>query len=179
MRCPACRSYIPEGISSETSTETLCPQCGQKVEMTNAAPAAAHDEPAFKPSSTADSNAFAPYFTLRTRLSYAPTAMALPDATAGSISFGPEGLSIVSNDGSQWEKLLYRNVTQPRIDGPFIVLTVADVESRIAFFSAWSSIVPWSKKPSASRARAFKELLESVQKGLDEKQIQNFQDRLR
>ena len=126
MRCPACNSYIPQGLE----TAAFCPNCGK--------PMTAQSQPvqslaaAESPIITDTPTTFAPYFTIKTQLAFGPIMMQ-PEIGLGSISFCPEGMSIVSSGGKSWKKIPYLEISFLRQDGPKVLFETNGVESKIEF----------------------------------------------
>ena len=127
MRCPVCNSYIPQGLESAT----FCPSCGKPLASAPSEPTMKTSESP-KPLASPSAPAFAPFFTIKTQLAFGPTMMQ-PDIGLGSISFGPEGFSIVSSAGKSWKKIPYTDMSFLRQDGPKVLFETASVESKIEF----------------------------------------------
>lgn len=200
MRCPNCRSYIPEGLSSPL----ICPLCGKQAEpsvrSTDPTTDAMADltserligkrEPSLvelsKPNAAPDSDsefsqqapskAFAPYFTVSARFSFG-LASALSDPSEGTISFGTDGFSFVLNEGKRWEKVSCRALTQAQLKGDSVVITIGDIESKLTIYHPWlpSFLTGAARK---RRALVFLELLARVRDGLSPFEIKMYQRRL-
>lgn len=122
--------------------------------------------------------AFAPYFTIPLKLAYGPAAAPAHAASAdrGSLSFGPEGFSIVASDGRQWEKILYRDIRSLKQDSDSLVLTIRDTETRLTVYHPW--LPEFLSGPRRKRATTVLELLAKVRGGLTPFEIASFQRRL-
>jgi hypothetical protein len=166
MRCSSCHSYIPEGLTDPAQ----CPQCGKSASESVPVPV-----PQPEPSTEyrVPSTVFAPFFTIRTKLSFG-LAEAPATPTEGSISFGPEGLSIVWDEGRRWQKIAYRDLGAARLVEDSVRLSVRDVESKLLIYHGW---IP-GKGARRSRAETFVELLDRVQAGLTSTEISYYQRRL-
>ncbi|MBI3543845.1 MAG: hypothetical protein HY075_11285 [Deltaproteobacteria bacterium] len=127
---------------------------------------------------TESSGAFAPYFSIKLRLAYSPAAAGteLRNPTEGSVSFGPDGFSIVFDDGLHWEKLLYRDVKSVRAHDDSVVVTHGTTESRLTIYHDW--LPTWLAGPRRARAAVFVELLSRVKNGLTPYEVSLFRRRL-
>lgn len=134
-------------------------------------------EPAPEPSSEVRSptSPFAPFFTIKTRLSFG-LAQAQAEPSCGSVSFGSEGLSVVWDDGRQWEKIPYRDLGPARLTDDSVSLSVRDIESKLMLYHPW--LPRWMKTPRRARAETFVELLDRVRAGLTATEISYYQRRL-
>ena len=76
-------------------------------------------------SGPAETEAFAPYFSLLTTLAFSPASSnaILQHPSRGSLSFGPQGLSIVFDDGRNWEKFYYRDITTVRQQDDHVLIS--------------------------------------------------------
>jgi hypothetical protein len=128
--------------------------------------------------SGAESAAFAPFFTIRTRLAFGPATSTelMREPAPGSLSFGPDGFAIVSHGGRQWEKIRYRDLSSVRAQDEYVSLTVRDVESRLTLYHPWWPA--WLRGPRRTRAAIAAELLARVRGGLTPYEISLFRRRL-
>ncbi len=128
--------------------------------------------------SESTSESFAPYFSLLTSLAYSPAATnaILQHPSRGSISFGPQGLSIVFDSGRHWEKITYRDITAIRTQDDYVLITTRDTESRLTLYHPW--LPPWLVKPRRTRADIFVELFTRVKSGLTPYEVSLYRRRL-
>lgn len=136
MRCPACHSYIPEGLASPVT----CPQCGKAVEAasnadsTNSAQSALQTTPG--PSeplaSPAQPSAACAWLTLKLKIACGPLQLKrfFEDST---LSFGPEGFSIVSDGGRSWKKISYASLSAVRSSGNRVLFELNGADSVLEF----------------------------------------------
>lgn len=196
MRCPSCHSYIPEGLSEPI----VCPQCGKKTSAPERStpnvdrdktspltPTAANAEPPPAPlprppllgsTTGAASEAFAPFFTIQTHLSFEPARSQafLRHPCQGSLSFGPDGFSVVFDEGRHWEKFLYREISAFRLGDDCVFITARDMESRLTLYHSWLPI--FFSGPRKRRAKLAYELLGRVRSGLTPFEIAAYQNKL-
>lgn len=81
------------------------------------------------------------------------------------------------NGGKHWEKIMYRDLGNARLQGDAVSITVRDIESHLTFFHPW---LPAFVSSSIRKRRAviFLELLTRVKNGLTPFEIKLYQRRL-
>ncbi|HRK02079.1 MAG TPA: hypothetical protein PLH57_05390, partial [Oligoflexia bacterium] len=181
MRCPTCRSYIPEGLQTKTDGSVICPNC-QAPAREQPANATSGAQPSDSQSrrtevESTSTPSFAPYLTLRMKIAFGP-AGALLEPSIGTLSFGPEGFSVVLDRGRRWEKVYYRDLANLRSLDTDVRFDLRGVESRLSIYRAsLPSWIPlgWFRKKSA---RTLLELLERAPKGLTAAEASLFRRRL-
>lgn len=178
MRCRYCHSYIPEGMHAPE----VCPNCGKHVSKarpqdTMATTGTGQQESARTgpQSPRTDPQSSLPFLTLRATLAFGLASQSL-DPTRGSLSFSSEGISVVWNNGRDWDRIPYRDLSSVRVEDEFLRFEVKGVESKIALFHPW--LPEWIKGPRRKRAEALRELLDQVKYGLSPVEIRLFQRRL-
>ncbi|MEW6056087.1 MAG: hypothetical protein AB1540_05680 [Bdellovibrionota bacterium] len=181
MRCTSCNSYIPEGLVEPV----VCPQCGrlastpQRSSATDAGSsyetARVAEASSYVETETTKSLPFAPYFTLRTQLAFGLSSH-VPDAGPGSISFGPEGFSVVWGKGKHWEKIAYRDLERFEVVGDAVNLSIRDIDSLLVLSHPW--LPKWFGAARTKRATVFVDLLSKVRAGLTPEQIAVYQRKL-
>lgn len=174
MRCPSCRSYIPEGIPHQPDGSIPCPAC-QKPFSTTVSQA---DAPAsVREVEETSAPSFAPYLTLKMKIAFGP-AGSLLEPTLGSLSFGPEGFSVVLDHGKRWEKVFYRDISDLRTFDAEVRFDLRGVESRLSVYKAtlptWLGL-HWFRKRSAM---VLHELLEKAPRGLSSTEATSYRRRL-
>lgn len=170
MRCSTCHSYIPEGLP----TPVVCPQCGRQAENQHHQDEVhGTPEPIAAAANTTIAQAFAPFFSIPTRLFYGSLHETVIPHN-GSLSFGPEGFSIVWDDGRGWQKILYRDLESAIVANDSVRLTIKGTESKLVFFHPW---IPMGATRRA-RARLFVELLSHVRQGLSGASIETYRAKL-
>ena len=177
MRCTACHSYIPEGLPAPVR----CPACGGSQTLPK--PDVVSPPTSSPPSNTALLEpGFAHYFTIKTRVSFG-RLQAPHHIEEGSLSFGPNGFSIVWNGGKGWDKISYRDLGPAQLKNDSVVFTVRDVESRLTLYPSNSPL--WMAKiispligSTRTRSLIFIELLEKVKNGLSAIEISAYQRKL-
>lgn len=144
MRCPACHSYIPEGLASPVT----CPACGRAVEAApttdatnsarpalNATPvppepvAESADNPSPVPNTT---SAACTWLTLKLKIACGPLQLKRFFENS-TLSFGPEGFSIVSDNGRSWKKIPYASLSAVRFSGNCVLFEHNGADSVLEF----------------------------------------------
>lgn len=127
--------------------------------------------------------AFAEYFTILSRFALAVGSTALPANQPGSISFGVNGFSLVSDHGQTWIKIDYRQLKRVRVHPLYtdsVEIELTDQSFRLAFAHPYlpdviaGLLVPLKRQ----RALIFIELLNRIRDGLTATEVAMYQNRL-
>ncbi len=177
MRCPFCHSYIPEN----NPPLQACLACGQSLTATPNPVQPTQNPVQPTQNSETTSKAFAPFFTIRSTFTFSLIQNPSLNPALGSISFGPQGFSIVWSEGKNWEKFYYRDLHSVKLlhEGAYLEVRNSEhslLENILVFYHPW--LPHWIKSVQKKRSQIFLELLSRVKTGLTPFEIQSYQQKL-